>query len=589
MKRPLEPDTHPPLSFALISRIFSYTRGAARTRNILVVLTLIRATQLPLLAWALGAVINGPITRRDSDGLVLAALGFAALAVSTDFILHFRVKLAMQFGEAVMSRLRRDLFDYLMRMPMPFYDRHRIGGLISRLTSDIEAIRSGVQDAMFVSVVNTGQMLVSAIIMLIYESVLFLLVAAVGPFLWVLNRQFRKKQSRMLRATQESFSRVTANVVEAVGGIRVTQGFSRAQENAGIFRELVADHSRFNIGTARNAAIYTPLLELNAQFFTAALLIAGGWRALQPGINMPVGDLIMFMFLATLFFEPFRVLGNQFGTALAALAGAERVFKLFDTPPAWQDPPDARIVEHLAGRVELRDIGFSYEPGKPVLENINFTAEPGQTVALVGHTGSGKTTIVNLVAKFYLPVSGSVLIDGIPTTALETNSYHHHLGIVTQHNFLFTGTVLENLRLARPAATRATVLAAADRLGCREEIEGIGLETVVSEQGAGISLGQRQLICIARALLAEPRILILDEATSAVDSLTEAKIQRALDELMKDRTSFVIAHRLSTVRRADLTLVLKQGRLAESGRHDDLLRRGGIYAGMYRQFLNTSA
>jgi ABC-type multidrug transport system, ATPase and permease components len=579
-----EPEHRQPLKLALLRRVFRQTPEARPVRNVLLVLTVLRAIQLPALAWALGAVINGPIASRSTTGLLLGIAGYTALLLATNVVFHYRIKLALQFGEAVVSRLRGDLFRHFMRMPLQFHHNHRVGGLISRLTSDIEAIRAGVQDALFVSVVQGGQMIVAGLLMLCYEPMLFLIVAAVGPVLLFLTRRFRRSQSRAQRAIQESFSRITASVSEAVGGIRVTQGFSREEQNAGIFRELVADHSQYNIGAARNTAIFTPLLELNAQFFTAALLLAGGWRALNPEIGMPIGDLIMFLFLATLFFQPFQVLGNQYGTALAAMAGAERVFRLLDTPPAWEDPADARALGPIAGRVEVENLTFAYGTGNPVLEDISFTAEPGMSVALVGHTGSGKTTLVNLIAKFYLPRSGVIKIDGHPTTSIRTDSLHSQLGVVTQQNFLFTGTVLENLRLARPEVTEADALAAAERLGCRDEIEAIGLHTVVAEQGRGISLGQRQLVCILRAMLADPRILILDEATSAVDSLTEAKIQQALTELLRGRTSFIIAHRLSTIRKAGLVLVLDRGRIIERGTHRELFRAGGVYAGMYRQF-----
>lgn len=585
--KPPEPE-HQPLKLALLQRVFRLTPEARPVRNVLIVLTLLRSVQLPALAWALGAVINGPIASRSTSGLLLGIAGYTALLIVTDAVFHYRIKLALQYGETVVSKLRSELFGHLVKMPLQFHHDHRVGGLISRLTSDIESIRAGVQEALFISIVQTGQMIVAGILMLCYEPMLFLIVAAVGPVLLFLTRQFRKSQSRMQRAIQESFSRITASVTEAVGGVRVTQGFSREEQNAGIFRELVADHSQYNIGAARNSAIFTPLLELNSQFFTAALLLAGGWRALHPDIGMPIGDLIMFLFLATLFFQPFQALGNQYSTALSAMAGAERVFKLLDTPPDWQDPADARKLGPIEGRVEVEHLSFHYEPGKPVLDDVSFVAEPGMSVALAGHTGSGKTTLVNLIAKFYLPKSGQLKIDGQPTTEIQTESLHSQLGVVTQQNFLFTGTILENLRVARVEATHEDALAAAGRLGCREEIEAIGLDTVVTEQGGGISLGQRQLVCILRAMLADPRILILDEATSAVDSLTEAKIQHAMTELMRGRTSFIIAHRLSTVRKASLVLVLDRGRIVERGTHRELLRAGGVYAGMYRQFVRPA-
>lgn len=577
-----------PLDLRLVLRVLGYTSAAARTRNILLVLVIVRSVQLPLLAWAVGAIINGPIAERNSGQLIWAVAGFALLAALTEGMFHFRLKLAFHLGEQVMSVLRHDVFAHILRMPMAFFHEHKAGSLISRLTSDIEAVRTGIQDSLFISIVQFGQMLVAAALMLFYEPMLFLVVVAVGPIVWALNMIFRRRQSRLFRATQESFSRVTAQVVESVEGIRVTQGFSRQRENAGIFRRLVEDHSEHNIGAARNSATFIPLLELNAQFFTAALLIAGGWRALNPAVAMPIGDLVMFMFLANLFFQPFQAIGNQFNQALLTLAGAERVFSLLDEKPSQVDePPDAVWPAEIAGGVEFRNVSFGYDPGKPVLHDVSFAAEAGQTIALVGHTGSGKTTIVNLVAKFYLPDAGEVLVDGIPTHRLSSEALRRQLGMVTQQNFLFTGSILDNIRLARPEASRAEVVQVIERLGCRGEIEAAGLDTVVGEQGGGISLGQRQLVCIARAMLADPRILLLDEATSAVDSLTELKIQRALAELLRNRTSFVIAHRLSTVRSADGILVLDRGGIVERGTHEQLMKAGGAYAAMYRRFLDT--
>lgn len=337
----------------------------------------------------------------------------------------------------------------------------------------------------------------------------------------------------------------------------------------------------------RTQGLFVPLLELNSQLFIAVLLVAGSYRVLVTGVESGVGDLVGFFFMANLFFSPISVLGNQYHQALTAMAGAERVFTLLDTPPEWSDPPDAKALPPIAGRVEFNQVTFAYQPERPVLHEVSFCAEPGQTVALVGHTGSGKTTIINLIAKFYLPHAGAVRIDGHDLRSIDSQSLHRQMGIVLQQNFLFHGTVADNIRLGRPAATDAEVIDSVRRLDCLDLLMNLpqGFDTKVGERGVKMSAGQRQLICFARALLADPRILILDEATSSIDTQTEARLQAALAILLRGRTAFVVAHRLSTVRNADLVLVLDHGRIVERGRHSELLSQGGVYAALHRRFM----
>jgi ATP-binding cassette subfamily B protein len=591
-----EEEQFKPLDWRLIRRLLTYTRPIKSQFRVMLLLTLIRSAQLPALVWLAALTIKGPIAQGDRHGILVGTLEFAALAVVTEAMFHFRQRFALEIGETVVNGLRAEIFEKTQRQPMSFFHRMKLGRILSRVTSDVEAVRVGIQDVGFVSAIQFGQMVFTAIVLARFDWKMFLVVVCMAPVLWLVNNHFRMKFSRLTRASQESFSRVTATLAESVNGIRVTQGFVRQEMNAGLFRSLLSDHSRYNVALARTSAVLAPILELNSQFFVATLLVVGGWRVFHG--TFQADDLIMFFLMANIFFSPITIIGNQYNQGLLAMAGAERIFRLIDTPPDWEDSPaasplsDPRASDPGAPRgaqVEFRGLSFGYAPGRLVLHDVNFTAEPGQTVALVGHTGSGKSSIVNLVSKFYLPTQGEVLIDGREIRSITAHSIHRQMGMVQQQNFLFSGTLLDNLRLGRPGATREEVRSAAAELGCIDMLDELdnGLDTNVGEKGAGLSVGQRQLVCFVRALVADPRIFILDEATSSIDAMTEARLQSALATLLKGRTSFVVAHRLSTIRGADMVLVLDKGRVIERGTHPELLALGGHYASLYRQFVQV--
>src|SRR4051812_4197658 len=335
-----EEELQKPLEWSLIRRLFTYAAPVQKKVTALSVMTIIRAAQLPALVWIMTLIIKGPITGGDFNGIMMGVGVYALLAITTDGIFHFRQRYALEIGETVVNGLRADIFAKTQRQPMSFFHRVKIGRIIGRLTSDVEALRVGIQDVLFVSAIQAGQMVFSAAVMAWGDWALFLIVVALAPVLWVINRHFRVKLSHYSRAATDSFSRVTATLAESVNGIRVTQGFVRQQTNAGLFRSLLADHSRFSVALARTSAILTPLLELNSQFFVAILLMFGGWRVFH-GL-MEIGDLITFFLLANQFFSPIAVIGNQYNQALVAMAGAERVFRLIDTKPDWEEMAKAQ-------------------------------------------------------------------------------------------------------------------------------------------------------------------------------------------------------------------------------------------------------
>ncbi|MEM0914586.1 MAG: ABC transporter ATP-binding protein, partial [Planctomycetota bacterium] len=514
-----------PLDWNIARRLWGYTRSYKWLRNTLILVVVVRAIQLTTVPW-MAAHILGVLALLDTPGgptreelwssTVWWTAALLVLMIVTQLTHVLRQRLGLYLGEAIIHDMRNDLFAHLQRMSMAFYDRTRLGSIISRMTSDLEYVRFGVQDVVFVTMVQAGQMLTAALIMLWYDPALFLVVLALAPFLGWLLQYFRVRIGAAWREVQESMSRVTSNIAESVNGIRVTQGFVRQDRNAERFNELIEAHGQKNIEASSLQGTFLPLLEFNNQFAIAAMLVLGGYQVIYQGFfashsaELQYESLFVFFSLVPLFFGPVSTIGRMYNQALTAMAGAERVFKLIDTDPESLDARDATPLRPIAGHVAFNNVGFAYVQDRPVLHDINFDVAPGQTLALVGHTGSGKSTIIKLLAKFHLPTQGQLNIDGRDIRGIATKSISDQIGIVLQSNFLFTGSVIDNIRVARPKATEAEVAEAARKLDCLDLLESLsdGLRTDVGEAGTNLSLGQRQLVCFCRAMLADPRILI---------------------------------------------------------------------------------
>jgi ABC-type multidrug transport system fused ATPase/permease subunit len=553
-----------------------------KLRTALAILSLLAATLTALVPPYLAKLaLDDGIRQQDLQALtVIVALfvvaGLANLATSAA-----QTYFTGWTGERILADLRNKVFRHLQRLSLGFYERNRAGVIISRLTNDVDALDQLVTDGVTTLVQNTLLLVGSAAVLFWLDWRLALATLSVIPAMAIATAIFRIRSSRAYRAVRERLGLVTATLAEDIAGMRVVQSFTRESARRRNFEEVNAHYRAANQQTVITNGLYFPFVDFLSAVATAVVLGYGGY--LVAGGELTVGTLFAFILYVSNFFDPVQQLSQLYNTFLAAVAALDKIMDVLDEEPEVRDRPGARELGQIDGHVELRNLRFGYGEGPEVLHGLDLDVPAGTTVALVGHTGAGKSTIAKLLARFYDPREGSITVDGTDLRDVTQESLRRQLGIVPQEGFLFAGSVRDNIAFGRSDAANEEIRAAASAVGAHDFIMRLedGYETDVQERGTRLSLGQRQLVAFARALLADPRILILDEATSSVDIGTERRIETALRTLLAGRTAFVIAHRLSTIRGADLIVVLEHGQIVEQGSHDDLMARRGLYTALY--------
>ncbi|MBK7453934.1 MAG: ABC transporter ATP-binding protein [Anaerolineales bacterium] len=549
---------------------------------ILVLVFVLIYTLLGLIGpYLMGTAIDKFIATRDAAGLMKIALAMLVVYLLNNLFTALSAWLMSDVSQRALKQLRKDLFSHLQSLPISFFDRHPAGELMSRLTNDIEAINQAVSQNVTSLLASVLSLVGILIAMFVLDKWLALASVLVVPIMFWFTEFVARYTRRGFRELQKHLGQLNGVMEEAISGQKVVKAFRRNESSIALFRQHNEEVFRAGVSANSYALLLMPLTNVLGNFFVIVLAGLGGWLALRGLVT--VGIIATFITYGQNFIQPLRQLANMYNSIQAALAGSERVFEIMDTSSEVDDASDAKPAMSIKGHVQFEHVSFGYRPDHLIIKDMTLNAKAGETFALVGPTGAGKTTIINLLTRFYEINGGSIRINGINIRDIKKDGLHRQLGLVLQDTFMFSGTVMENIRYGRLDATDEECIQAAKLADADHFIRQLphGYESNLSERASNLSQGQRQLLSIARAILADPAILILDEATSSVDTRTEVRIQKALLRLMKGRTSFVIAHRLSTIRDADQVLVINAGEIVEKGTHQQLLDQKGFYHHLY--------
>lgn len=569
------------VDFGVLVRLFRFARPYIGRFYILVFLTLLLSVLGPSRPLIVGWIIDNPISNGDYQGLVNWTLVLVVLLILQAFVQFSHTYLSGWLGQVIIKDIRVALYQHLLRLKLKFYDKTPIGRLVTRAVSDVETLADVFSQGIAAMISDILQITVILIAMFFINWKLTLVSLATFPVLIFSTYVFKEKIKVSFNSVRNAVSNLNSFVQEHITGMSIVQIFNAEEREYKKFSEINRQHRKANMNSVMYYSIYFPFAELIQAISIGLIIWYGGNLIFDGGVKF--GDLIAFIMYITMFFRPIRLIADRFNTLQLGIVSSYRILKLLDSEDQIADTGDYKP-EQLSGDVKFKNVWFAYNDEDYVLKDISFEVKPGQTVAFVGATGAGKSSIINLLNRFYEINSGSIHIDGRSIKEYELESLRKHIGVVLQDVFLFSDTIENNITLGNDSIKRETIIEAAEMVGARRFIERLpgGLDYNVMERGSTLSVGQRQLISFVRAMVYNPRIIVLDEATSSIDSETEEMVQNAIEKMMKGRTSIVIAHRLSTIQKADKIIVLDKGEIKEEGKHDELLELNGYYSQLHR-------